>query len=397
MADIFQKCYDFVRAEEARSKGIYPYFVVIEENKGTTVVINGKEVVMAGSNNYLGLTFHPEVKEAAIKAIEKFGTGNSGSRYLNGNIILIEEFQDEISKFMNKEASLVFTTGFLTGQGAIVPLVGKDEYIISDKDNHASIVTGALIAKSLGAEMVRYANNNMDDLERVLKNLPIDAPKLIITDGVFSMTGYIVNLPRMVELAKKYNARILVDDAHGFGVLGEGGRGTASYYGLQDETDLIMFTFSKSLASLGGAVVGDYKVIDYIKHFSTALIFSASISPANIAAAIAALRVLKREPERPKRLLEIGKKMRKELSDLGYKIIDGITPIVPVIIGDDELTFKLWKELLEEGVYTNPVISPAVPRGMQLIRTTYMAIHEDKHLDRVIEAFKKAGRKLGII
>lgn len=397
--DLFDKCYAFKRHEEVKAMGLYPYFQPIYENYGPIVKMDGREIVMAGSNNYLGLTTDPRVKEAAIEAIKKYGTGCSGSRYLNGTLDIHIKLEEQLAEFVGKEAALLFSTGFQTNQGAIVPLIGKDEYVISDKDNHASIVQGTLISKGLwGSDvLVRYRHNDMQHLEEVISKLPLEAGKLIVTDGVFSMSGNIVNLPELVRIAHKYNARIMLDDAHGLGVLGKGGRGTANHFGLDDEVDIIMGTFSKSFASLGGFIAGEKPVIDYIKHHSPALIFSASMTPAQVAAVLKALEIIKSEPERIERLHYNANRVRRELKNLGFRVLDGQTPIVPVVIGDDLLTFKFWRLLFDNGVFVNAVISPAVPQGMQLLRLSFMATHEDKHLDIVIEKFEKVGKELALI
>ena len=397
--DLFDKCYAFKRHEEVKAMGLYPYFQPIYENYGPIVKMDGREIVMAGSNNYLGLTTDPRVKEAAIEAIKKYGTGCSGSRYLNGTLDIHIKLEEQLAEFVGKEAALLFSTGFQTNQGAIVPLIGKDEYVISDKDNHASIVQGTLISKGLwGSDvLVRYRHNDMQHLEEVISKLPLEAGKLIVTDGVFSMSGNIVNLPELVRIARKYNARIMLDDAHGLGVLGKGGRGTANHFGLDDEVDIIMGTFSKSFASLGGFIAGEKPVIDYIKHHSPALIFSASMTPAQVATVLKALEIIKSEPERIERLHYNANRVRRELKNLGFRVLDGQTPIVPVVIGDDLLTFKFWRLLFDNGVFVNAVISPAVPQGMQLLRLSFMATHEDKHLDIVIEKFEKVGKELALI
>jgi 8-amino-7-oxononanoate synthase len=395
--DLFQKCTDFTRADEVKAAGFYPYFRAIEENEGPVVQIEGRKVIMAGSNNYLGLTAHPKVKEAARKAIEKYGTGCSGSRYLTGTLDLHYELEARLAKFMHKEACLLYSTGYQTAQGIIPTLVQRGEYVVTDKDNHACIVAGYMMAKGMFAEIVRYKHNDMADLERVISRLP-DAPgKLIVTDGVFSTTGEIVDLPALVAIAKTKNARILVDDAHAIGVIGKGGRGTASHFGLDDDVDMTMGTFSKTFASLGGFVVGTERVINYLKHHSPALIFSASPTPASVAAALAALDVLEKEPERIDRLLRNAEKMRKGFRKLGFEVIDGHSAVVPVIVGDDMLAFQFWRGLFDAGVFVNAFISPGVPPGMQMMRTSYMATHEDEHLDRILEVFASVGKGLGII
>jgi len=395
--DLFQKAYDFTRADEVKAAGFYPYFRPIEENEGPVVRIEGRKIVMAGSNNYLGLTAHPKVKEAAIKAIDKYGTGCSGSRYLTGTVDLHNEFEEKLAKFLNKEAVLLFSTGYQTAQGIIPTLVQRGEYIISDKDNHACIVAGNLMAKSITANVVRYRHMDLKDLERVIKKLPKESHKLIVSDGVFSTGGEIIDLPRMVEIAKKYNARIMIDDAHSVGVIGKGGRGTASEFDLEKEVDISMGTFSKTFGSLGGFVASEAKVIDYIKHHSAALIFSASPTPSSVAAAMAALEILIDEPERVDQLIKNANKIRSELSAAGFNILEGRTGIVPVIIGDDLIAFKMWRLLYDIGVFVNVFVSPGVPQGRQMMRTSYMSTHEEEHLDFIIDAFKKSGKELGLI
>jgi len=395
--DLFEKCYTFTRADEVKAAGFYPYFHAIEENEGPVVQIEGRKIIMAGSNNYLGLTAHPKVKEAALNAVRKYGTGCSGSRYLTGTLDLHCELEARLSKFFNKEACLLFSTGYQTAQGIIPTLVQRGEYVVTDKDNHACIVAGYMMAKGMFADFVRYKHNDMNDLERVIARLPLEAGKLIVTDGVFSTSGDIVDLPSLNRIAKKYNARILVDDAHAVGVIGKGGRGTASHFGLDGEIDMTMGTFSKTFASLGGFVVGEERVINYLKHFSPALIFSASPTPASVAAALAALDILEQEPERIDKLIRNAQKMRDGFKQLGFKIIDGRTAIVPVIVGDDLLAFKFWRELFDAGVFVNAFISPGVPPGLQMMRTSYMATHEDVHLDRILEVFASVGKKLGLI
>jgi 8-amino-7-oxononanoate synthase len=395
--DLFQKCYDFTRADEVKKQGVYPYFRSIEENEGPVVQIEGRKVIMAGSNNYLGLTAHPYVKEAAIEAVRKYGTGCSGSRYLTGTLDLHIELEKRLAKFFGMESVLLFSTGYQTAQGIIPTLVQKGEYVISDKDNHACIVAADLMAKGAFAEFKRYKHNEMEDLEAVLKKIPLEKPKLIVTDGVFSTTGEIVDLPNLVKLAKEYNARIMVDDAHSVGVIGKGGRGTTSHFGLVDDVDITMGTFSKTFASLGGFMAASERVTNYIKHHAPALIFSASPTPASVAAAMAALELLEKEPWRVERLVKNANKMRNGFKSMGFKIIDGQTAIVPVIIGDDERTFIFWRKLFDAGVFTNAFISPGVPPGMAMLRTSYMTTHEDEHLDRILELSGDIGKELGII
>lgn len=395
--DLFDKCRSFTRADEVKAAGVYPYFRAIEANEGPVVQIEGREIIMAGSNNYLGLTAHPKVKEAALKAIEKYGTGCSGSRYLTGTLDLHIKLEEKLADFLGKESVLLFSTGYQTAQGIIPTLVTKDEYIISDKDNHACIIAANIMAKGAFAEFKRYKHNDMDDLERVLKAIPSDASKLVASDGVFSTSGEFVELPRLVELCKKYSARILIDDAHATGVVGKGGRGTASEFGLDKEVDMVMGTFSKTFASLGGFVGAEKVVINYLKHHSPALIFSASPTPASVAAADAALDILIAEPERIDRLLANAGKMREGFAAMGFRILEGKTPIVPVILGDDNLVFMFWRKLFDAGIFVNAFISPGVPPNMAMLRTSYMATHEDKHLNRILEVFGEIGREMGII
>lgn len=395
--DLFTKCFEFTRADEVKALGVYPYFRPIEENEGPIVQIEGRKIIMAGSNNYLGLTAHPKVVEAAVKAVEKYGTGCSGSRYLTGTLDLHIELEERLAKFFNAESVLLFSTGYQTAQGVIPTLVGRNEYIISDKDNHACIVAGNLMAKGALGNFVRYKHNDMDDLEKVISKLPPDSAKLIVSDGVFSTGGEIVDLPRLNEIAKKFKARIMIDDAHSVGVIGKGGRGTASEFNLEKEIDLTMGTFSKTFASLGGFVAGPERVINYIKHFSLALIFSASPTPASVAAALAALDILEKEPERVQKLISNANYMRKGLKEKGFNVIDGRTAIVPVIIGNDEMALKMWRILYDSGVFVNVFVPPGVPEGRQMMRTSYMATHEKEHLDEIIHLFEKAGKTLGLI
>lgn len=395
--DIFKKCFEFTRADDIKAKGVYPYFRPIEENEGPVVQIEGKKIIMAGSNNYLGLTGHPKVKEAAIKAVEKYGTGCSGSRYLTGTLDLHIELESRLAKFFNTEAVLLFSTGYQTAQGVIPTLVQRNDYVISDKDNHASIVAGTLMTKGALGGLVRYKHNDMDDLEITISKLPEDSGKLIVSDGVFSTGGEIVDLPQLNEIAKKYGARIMIDDAHSVGVIGKGGRGTASEFHLESQIDLTMGTFSKTFASLGGFVAGTERIINYIKHFSSALIFSASPTPASVASALAALDILEAEPERVTRLVDNANYMRTNLKAIGFNIIDGRTAIVPVIVGDDALAFQMWKILYDNGVFVNVFISPGVPQGRQMMRTSYMATHEKRHLDEILSVFKMAGKQTGLI
>ncbi len=359
--------------------------------------MEGRRVIMCGSNNYLGLTAHPKVKEAAINAIRKYGSGCSGSRYLNGTLEIHVELESKLAEFFQREDCLMFSTGYQTAQGIIPTLVQKGEFVVTDKDNHASIVAGYAMARGLSADFVRYKHNDMEDLERVISQIPLDVPKLVVSDGIFSSTGTIVNFPDLVKVAKKNNARVLIDDAHAAGIIGVGGRGTASHFNLVKETDLTFGTFSKTFASLGGFVVGDHKVINYIRHHSMSLIFAASPTPASAASALAALEVLKAEPERITRLHANARKMREGLKSLGFNVIPGDSAVVPIIVGDDVLALTFTMELYRAGVFVNAFIRPVVQPGMQMVRTSYMATHEESHLDEALGIFKTVGKKLGII
>jgi len=391
--DLFKKCYQYDTAKKAREGGYYPYFHELTSKQDIVVHMEGKEMIMVGSNNYLGLTSHPEVIQAAVDATLKYGTGVSGSRFLNGTLNLHKELEKELASFLNKEDCTIFSTGFQSNLGIISAIAGRNDLIFSDKENHASIYDGTRLSY---AETIRYEHSDMADLEAKLAKAPDNKGKLIITDGVFSMSGDIAKLPEIVALAKKYGARVMVDDAHGMGVTG-GGRGTAHEFGMDDEVDLIMSTFSKSFASLGGFIAGDSDVIHFIKHTARALIFSASIPASNAASVLAAIEVIKAEPERADRVNAIGKTIRTELSKMGFNIGNSVTPIVPVIIGEDDLTFRTWKALFDNGVFVNPVISPAVAPGQQLLRTSYMATHTDEQIEKVLHVFEQVGKELAII
>lgn len=391
--DIFEKCFNFTQAREAMEGGFYPYFIPLDENEGTEVEFEGNRLIMCGSNNYLGLTTHPKVKQAAVEAVQRFGTSCTGSRFLNGTLALHEQLETELADFVGKDEALVFSTGMQVNLGTISSLVGRDDVVILDKDDHASIVDGARLGYG---KIERFRHNDAGHLERVLKSIPDDQGKLIVVDGVFSMGGDLADLKTIVPMAEKYNARIMVDDAHGMGVTGNG-KGTAAQFEMTDRVDLIMSTFSKSFASLGGFIAGDEDVIHYIKHTARSLIFSASIPAANAAAALAALEIIREEPERVKRVNEIAERVRIELRNMGFNVGESVTPIVPVIIGDDTKTFLTWKTLFANGVFVNPVISPAVPQGMQLLRTSYMASHTNEQIDRVLETYHKVGKEFGII
>lgn len=391
--DIFTKCKNYSTARDAQASGLYPYFIPLTESEGTVAEYKGKSLIMCGSNNYLGLTTHPEVQEAAREAISRFGTSCTGSRFLNGTLELHERLESELADWVQKEKALVFSTGMQVNLGTISSLVGRKEYIILDREDHASIVDGARLSYG---ELIRYKHNDMEDLEGKLSRLPTDKGKLLVVDGLYSMEGDIARLPEIVPLCKQFGVRLMVDDAHAVGVLG-GGRGTAAHFGLTNEVDLIMGTFSKSFASIGGYLAGDAEVIDFVKHNARSLIFSASIPGPNAAAAIAALNIMRREPERVERVNKIADRMREEYKNLGFDIGYSETPVIPIIIGDDTLTLQAWKKLLENGLFVNPIVSPATPPGRQLLRTSYMATHTDQQLDQVLVIFEKVGKELGLI
>ncbi len=392
--DIFSKAFGFTEADEVREMGLYPFFKPLEATDGTIVEIEGHEVIMAGSNNYLGLTNDPRTIEAAQKALTKYGTGCTGSRFLNGTLDIHLELEEKLATFMRKEACVLFSTGYQTNEGTIQTIAGRNDIIFSDKDNHACIVVGTQCSV---AETKRYGHNDMAQLRKQLERSDPNAGKIIISDGVFSMSGTLAKIPELVSLAKEFGARLYLDDAHAVGVIGDGGRGSASVFGLLDEVDLVSGTFSKSFASLGGFLVGDRSVIEYVRHHSPAHIFSASMPPANVATVLKALEILQEEPERLARLEEISVYMRTELKKLGFNVWTSQSPIIPIVIGEQMECFKFWKDLFEEGVYTNAVIPPAVPPGQALLRTSYSASHTDDHLNRILEAFRKIGIKHGLI
>ena len=381
----------------SKAAGFYPYFRPIEVAEGTRAVINGKEVIMAGSNNYLGLTNHPAVVEAAQAAIEKYGSGCTGSRFLNGTLDLHLELEARLARFMGTEACVLFSTGYMTNQGVIQSLAGRGDLIFSDKDNHACIVAGTQVA---AAETVRFRHDDMAHLRMLLEKHATDNPtagKIIVTDGVFSMSGTIASVPELVDLADEFGAGLMLDDAHAVGVVGPGGKGTAAEFGVTDRVDITTGTFSKSFASLGGFAVGSHEVIEYIRHSASAHIFSASMPPANVATVLACLDILEAEPERLTRLDEVAHKMRDGFRALGFNVWSSQTPIIPVVIGDQVTSLKFWKDLLEEGVFVNPVVPPAVPRGQSLMRTSYMATHSDEELDEILATFKRVGVRHGIV
>jgi 8-amino-7-oxononanoate synthase len=395
--DIFEKCVVPNKSHELKANGIWPYFHTIYESDGPEVMMDGRPLIMAGSNNYLGLAGHPKVKEAAIKAIEKYGTSCSGSRFLTGTIDLHVELENKIAQFMGKESCLLFSTGYQTSQGVIQPLVGRGDYIISDKDNHSSIVAGNMLAKGMmNTNVVRYKHNDPEDLERQLTRIPAEAKKILVTDGVFSGNGALAKLDQIYDVANHYDTPIMVDDAHAFGVIGEGGRGTASHFGIENEIPVTFCTFSKTLASIGGFVVGEKTTIDYLKHHSPALVFSASPSPASTASAMAALDILIEQPQLVEKLNYNANFLRTNLKQLGFNVLDGDTAIIPIYF-EEKIGMRLWKEMYDRNVFVNIFIPPATPHGSTLIRNSIMASHEQSHLDYILDTYAYVGKQLGII
>ena len=391
--DLFDKCRTFTTAKEVMASGFYPYFRVVESAQDPEVMVEGRNMIMLGSNNYLGLTNHPKVKEAAIEAIKKYGSGCAGSRFLNGTLDIHVELEGKLAKFFRKDAALTFSTGYMTNLGIISSLAGKDDVVVIDKLDHASIIDGCRLSF---ADVRKFKHNDMSSLEFVLQECG-DRGKLVVVDGVYSMEGDIAPLPDIVKVCKKYGARLMVDDAHGIGVLGETGRGTAEHFGLEKEVDVIMGTYSKSLASIGGFAVADEDVIHYMKHHARPLIFSASPPPASVAAVIAALELIDQEPGRREQLWHNTKKMMKAFKQMGFDTGVAETPIIPLVMGEMEQAFMMWKILSEAGVFVNPVVPPAVPQGHCMIRTSYMATHTDEMLDRALGIIEQAGKKLGMI
>ncbi|MCP4154789.1 MAG: pyridoxal phosphate-dependent aminotransferase family protein [bacterium] len=392
--DVFKKCYDFKRAEEAKASGLYPYFTEIEKVEGNYVWVGGRKILMVGSNNYLGLFDDQKVKNATIDVINKYGSSTCGSRFLNGTYALHVELEEKLAKFMGKEEALTMSTGFQTNLGVVAAIAGRNDVIVIDRMVHASIMDAVRLSY---ADVVKYKHNDMQDMEDKMKRIPKDKGIIIVVDGVFSMEGDLSNLPEIVKLKKKYNTRLMVDDAHGVGVMGKNGRGSCEHFDIMDEADLIMTTFSKSFASLGGFVCGDSKIIQYIKHMARALIFSASITPASVGSALKALEIIQTEPHRRERLWEITRVMNKELTAMGYQTGNTETPIIPVFIRDEIKTFKLWHYLSEYGIFTNPVTNPAVPPEDALIRTSFTATHTDEDLQFILEGFRKGGKAVGVI
>lgn len=391
--DVLAKALEWQLYEQVSQTGLYPYFQPLEENQGPVALYQGREVLMLGSNNYLGLTTHPKVREAAIEAIKKYGTSMTGSRFLNGTIPLHEELEEKLARFLGKPSALVFTTGYQANLGMLTALINKKSVAVIDRFAHASIHDGCRLMEG---ETIKFPHNDLDELDKILSRIPGETGALLFVDGVYSMEGDLAPLPEIVRLAKKYKIRIAVDDAHGVGVMGPGGRGTCHHFGVNNEIDLIVGTFSKSLASIGGFVAGEKKVIDFIKHFGRPMIFSASLAPSCAAAASAALDILIQEPERAEQVRRNSSIMKKGLDEIGYETGHAEAAIVPVVIGDSMKTFFIWKELLEAGVYTNPVLYPAVAKGQEMLRTSYLATHTPDHLARSLEIFQKVGKNYGI-
>ncbi|HUJ19096.1 MAG TPA: pyridoxal phosphate-dependent aminotransferase family protein [Nitrospirota bacterium] len=393
MPDLFEKCRKFTAAKEVMAAGLYPYFHVVESEQSPEVVVEGRKMVMLGSNNYLGLTGHPKVKEAAIEAVKKYGSGCAGSRFLNGTLDIHVKLEEKLATFFRKDAALTFSTGYQTNLGIISSLAGKDDVVVIDKLDHASIIDACRLSF---AEVKKFKHNDMNSLDYVLRESG-NRGKLVVVDGVYSMEGDIAPLPDIIKVCRKYGARLMVDDAHGIGVLGRTGRGTAEHFGVEKDVDVIMGTYSKSMASIGGFVAADEDVIHYMKHTSRPLIFSASPPPASVAAVIAALDIIDQEPERRERLWHNTNKMMKAFKQMGFDTGATETPIIPLVIGEMELTFMMWKTLYDDGVFVNPVVPPATQASRCLIRTSYMATHTDEMLDRVLGILEKASKKLGVI
>ncbi len=396
--DLFEKCRGFssdpavargmgyqISPQEAEERGLYPFFIPLDQSEGTEAMVNGRRLIMIGSNNYLGLTVHPRVQQAAIDAVHEYGSSCTGSRFLNGTLTLHTTLEERLARFVGKERALVFSTGYQTNLGTLSALIGRGDVIIGDRENHASLVDGAQLA--LG-RLLRFRHNDMSDLERVLSGSPETAGKLVVVDGVFSMSGELAPIPEIVSLCQKYGARLMIDDAHGVGVVGQC-RGTAAHFGVTDKVDLIMGTFSKSFASIGGFIAGERSTIQWIKHTARSLIFSASLPAPNCAAALAALDVMEQEPERSDRVNAIAAKMRQGYRRLGLDVGRSETPIVPILIGDQLKTMEMWKALFEAGVYTNVAVPPAVPPGASILRTSYMATHTDDQMDEVLHIFAR--------
>lgn len=391
--DIFEKCRQYTTARDMQAEGLYPYFLPLEDTEGTEVIIDGRKILMIGSNNYLGLTTDPRVRQAALDAIERYGTSCTGSRFLNGTLALHQECEERLAAFVDKETALVFSTGYQVNLGTISCLVGRGDIVVADKDDHASIVDGCMLAMG---EMRRFSHSDLDHLDRVLSKIDEDTGVLVVVDGVYSMGGDLAPLPEMIPICQKYGARLMVDDAHSLGVMG-GGRGTSAHFGVTDQVDLIMGTFSKSFASLGGFIAGDEDTIHYIQHNARSMIFSASMPASNVAAVLAALDIMENEPEHCERLWQVTERMRTGLQEMGFSTGVSTTPIIPILIGSMEDTFMAWKMCYEAGLYTNAVVSPAVPPDQGLLRTSYMATHTNEQIDRALNILGGVGRELGLI
>jgi 8-amino-7-oxononanoate synthase len=391
--DIFEKCDSFVIARMAKASGLYPYFLTIENSEGTEAVIDGHRVLMLGSNNYLGLTTDPRVRDAAIEATKTFGTSCTGSRLQNGTLALHLELEERLASYVGKEAALVFSTGFQVNLGVISCLVTRGDAVVTDKEDHASIIDGAMLAMG---DLRRFSHNDMKHLERVLEGLDENSGALVVVDGLYSTGGDLAPLPEMIEVCRRHQARLMVDDAHGLGVMARG-RGTAEHFGVTKDVDLIMGTFSKSFASLGGFIAGDENIVHYIQHNARSFIFSAAMPASNVAAALASLDIMENEPERVDRLWEITERMRSGLKEMGFNTGDSVSPIIPVIIGEMEPALNAWKKLFDAGVYTNAFVPPGVPEGRCLLRTSYMATHTDDQIDRALNIFGEVGRELNLI
>ena len=394
MGNLKEKLSKYDAPQKIIQAGIYPYFRAIESDQDTVVSMNGKKVLMFGSNSYLGLTNHPLIKEAAKEAIDKYGTGCAGSRFLNGTLDIHIELEEKLAKFVGKDEALCYSTGFQVNLGVVSVLAGRSDYILLDELDHASLIEGSRLSFS---KVLKFAHNDMDSLEKKLMTCERDAIKLVVVDGIFSMEGDIVKLPEVVELAEKYNASVMVDDAHSLGVIGKNGSGTASHFGLTDKVDLTMGTFSKSFASLGGFIAADKEVINFIKHNSRSLIFSASMTPASVATVLAALKIMENEPERIKNLWEITNYALEGFKSMGFDTGKSESPIIPLFIGDDVKALTLTRMLLEDGIVINPVVSPAVPKEDSLIRYSLMATHTKEQVDISIEKITKAAKSLGVL
>ncbi len=391
--DIFDKAYNWKEADLAREMGLYPYFLPLQDTEGTEVVVEGRKILMIGSNNYLGLTTDPRVREAAIEAVKRYGTSCTGSRFLNGTLALHQEAEERLAEYVGMEAALVFSTGYQVNLGTISALIERGDVVVLDKDDHASIVDGAMLA--LG-EVRRFAHNDMDHLDRVLGKIDDDTGVLVVVDGVYSMGGDLAPLPEIIPIVKKHGARLMVDDAHSIGVMGAG-RGTPAHFDVTEDVDLIMGTFSKSFASLGGFIAGEAEVMDFVQHRARSFIFSASMPAANVAAVLAALEIMKNEPERIDRLWEVTARMRTGLEEMGFEMGPSTTPIIPIMVGEMNKTLMAWKMCFEAGLYTNAVIPPGVPPDQCLLRTSYMATHTDEQIDRALNILGEVGRELELI